>query len=243
MNAVRLSTWARLAVAGLLLAGLSACDSDDDSSDSRRDDESPSSEASTSLEGRPELEFRQVVASTGLPGACQPASGGLGRSVPFADAPVRAVAAAPGDAPQPTAEQCAALTSAPCAPADEDSGTSVSAGNGWTIACVEQSGSPYSYLLAPPDFTSAVVDADVDRPDQQPGWVIQVELPDAGARDFADVTRTLAGTQRQLAVVLDGNVLTAPVIQSVITDGMVWISGDFSENSAKDLADKLEGDD
>lgn len=59
-------------------------------------------------------------------------------------------------------------------------------------------------------------------------------LDDAGARQFAAMTQANVG--RRLAVVLDGKVITAPVIRTAITGGSGEISGGFTSAEAADLA-------
>lgn len=58
-----------------------------------------------------------------------------------------------------------------------------------------------------------------------------------GAEIFEAITRDNVG--RELAVFLDGELLTSPVIQSVITSGEAIITGDFSPEEARDLAQNL----
>src|SRR4029077_10659208 len=55
-----------------------------------------------------------------------------------------------------------------------------------------------------------------------------------GARQFGDVSRQNIG--HQFAIVLDKQVITAPVIQSAILGGTWQISGSFPPQSANDLA-------
>jgi preprotein translocase subunit SecD len=69
------------------------------------------------------------------------------------------------------------------------------------------------------------------------GWEIQFELTDEGADTFAEVTTRLQG--RQLAIVVDGVVISAPTVQSAITGGTGVITGSFTEARAKDLATQL----
>ena len=71
--------------------------------------------------------------------------------------------------------------------------------------------------------------------DSQTGqWVVNFTFNSIGARRFADVTR--ANVHHRFAVVLDGKVITAPVIQTPITGGRGQISGSFTAASANDLA-------
>ncbi|MDX1587376.1 MAG: protein translocase subunit SecD [Oleiphilaceae bacterium] len=63
--------------------------------------------------------------------------------------------------------------------------------------------------------------------------VVNFKLDDKGARRFADMTRENIG--RPLAIVLDAEVITAPVIRSVIA-GSGEISGAFTSKEASELA-------
>lgn len=64
--------------------------------------------------------------------------------------------------------------------------------------------------------------------------VVTFRLDSEGARLFGDMTRENTG--RALAVVLDGRVITAPVIRSVIAGGSGEISGGFNAGEASNLA-------
>jgi SecD/SecF fusion protein len=71
--------------------------------------------------------------------------------------------------------------------------------------------------------------------DSQTGqWVVNFTFDSVGARRFADVTR--ANVRKPFAIVLDGKVISAPVIQEPITGGRGRISGNFTAQSANDLA-------
>ncbi|MFA6636221.1 MAG: protein translocase subunit SecD [Candidatus Omnitrophota bacterium] len=63
---------------------------------------------------------------------------------------------------------------------------------------------------------------------------VSLELNDKGSKIFADITGINIG--RRLAVVLDGEVYTAPVIRERIPSGRAQISGNFSVQEAKDIA-------
>ncbi len=76
----------------------------------------------------------------------------------------------------------------------------------------------------------------------QTGWEVDFRLTGEGARVFADVTTRLVSEpppKNQLAIVLDRVVISAPRVQSPITNGEGVITGDFSEREAKDLATVL----
>ena len=63
---------------------------------------------------------------------------------------------------------------------------------------------------------------------------IAFELSPAGAKDFATLTRKHVG--EQLAVILDGKVISAPNIQEPILDGHGQITGEFTMEEAQLLA-------
>jgi len=69
------------------------------------------------------------------------------------------------------------------------------------------------------------------------GWEIQFGLTGNGSGIFSDVTTRLQG--RQLAIVVDDQVISAPTVQSPITNGSGVITGSFTEARAKDLATQL----
>jgi len=65
-------------------------------------------------------------------------------------------------------------------------------------------------------------------------WVVSFSFDNAGAKRFAEITRANVG--KPFAIVLDGKVISAPVIQEPITGGRGQISGNFSVQSANELA-------
>lgn len=75
--------------------------------------------------------------------------------------------------------------------------------------------------------------------DAQPSFqtgeaVVSFKFDALGARRFGEATRTNVG--RLFAIVLDGKVISAPVIREPITGGSGVISGHFTTQSAQDLA-------
>ncbi len=64
--------------------------------------------------------------------------------------------------------------------------------------------------------------------------VVGLEFNDEGGKKFADLTARNIG--RQIAIVLDGDVLTAPVVQEAITGGRAQISGSRTMEEAERLA-------
>ncbi len=74
-----------------------------------------------------------------------------------------------------------------------------------------------------------------------PGWhgysQIDFSLTPGGKEQFAQVTGRNIG--KRLAIVIDGQLIIAPTIQSPITGGKGQITGDFTGQEAKDLAAKI----
>ena len=64
--------------------------------------------------------------------------------------------------------------------------------------------------------------------------VVSLEFNDVGAKKFADLTARNIG--RQIAIALDGKVLTAPVVNEVITGGRAQITGNHTMEEAEQLA-------
>jgi SecD/SecF fusion protein len=65
-------------------------------------------------------------------------------------------------------------------------------------------------------------------------WVVSFSLDSTGTRRFAEVSTRHVG--EPFAIVLDGKVLSAPVIREPITGGRGQISGNFTVAEANDLA-------
>ncbi|OGW75596.1 MAG: hypothetical protein A2Z72_08535 [Omnitrophica bacterium RBG_13_46_9] len=84
-----------------------------------------------------------------------------------------------------------------------------------------------------------IASAEVDFDQQRFGTpYVKFTLDKEGAKIFADVTRE--NLEKQLAIVLDGTLISAPVIRSVIPGGEGRIEGNFSRDSARRLAIVLE---
>ncbi len=79
-----------------------------------------------------------------------------------------------------------------------------------------------------------LTDAEAGQDPQTGQWVVNFTFDSVGAREFGDVTRQNVG--RPFAIVLDNQVISAPVIREPILGGRGQISGNFSAQSATDLA-------
>ncbi|HCJ11682.1 MAG: preprotein translocase subunit SecD [Verrucomicrobia bacterium GWF2_51_19] len=69
------------------------------------------------------------------------------------------------------------------------------------------------------------------------GYEISLIMTDTGTQRFAQVTKDNIG--RQLGIVLDGKLYSAPNIQTEIPNGRASISGDFTQRTALELANVL----
>ncbi len=85
-----------------------------------------------------------------------------------------------------------------------------------------------------PIITGASLTSAEVRPDDQGGWLVAFTLDSQGGRVFGDFTGANIG--KQLAIVLDDTVYSAPVIRSKIGEGRGQIEGNFTADSARDLA-------
>jgi protein-export membrane protein SecD len=65
-------------------------------------------------------------------------------------------------------------------------------------------------------------------------WVVNFTFNNLGGRKFAEVTRENVG--HRFAIVLDNQIMTAPVIQSIIAGGRGQITGHFDAQSATNLS-------
>ena len=79
-----------------------------------------------------------------------------------------------------------------------------------------------------------LLDAQPQMNNQTNETVVSFTLDRVGAKRFGKATST--GIGKQLAIVLDGKIVSAPTIQTVIASGNGQISGNFTFQSATDLA-------
>jgi len=74
-------------------------------------------------------------------------------------------------------------------------------------------------------------------------WAVNLEFDGQGTDQFSAVTSrlvSLQAPQNQFAVTLDNQVITAPSANAAITDGRAQITGQFTQDSSKTLADQLK---
>lgn len=70
--------------------------------------------------------------------------------------------------------------------------------------------------------------------------VVNLYLDRSGATRMYEATQRITARHDngRMAILIDGNLLTAPVVRTPIKDSLI-ISGEFTESSAQDLADAL----
>jgi len=74
--------------------------------------------------------------------------------------------------------------------------------------------------------------------DPNNGWMIILKFDKEGTKLFGELTA--AHTHERLAIVVDGEVISAPMLNEAILGGSAQISGKFTERSARFLASALE---
>ncbi|MCI0383354.1 protein translocase subunit SecD [Streptomyces sp. CNQ085] len=115
--------------------------------------------------------------------------------------------------------------------------------NSETVVSCDESGL-YKYGLGPvavpgTDVTDAAALFDDQRAQ---GWIVTMEFDSDGAEKFADITEELstqAEPRNQFAIVLDGEVVSAPRVSERLGGGSAEISGSFDQQSAEELANIL----
>ena len=77
--------------------------------------------------------------------------------------------------------------------------------------------------------------------DEQNQYVVLLELKESGVTAFSEATGRLAGTNTPISIWMDENVISYPTVSTQITDGSASITGNFTLESATDLANKING--
>ncbi len=93
-------------------------------------------------------------------------------------------------------------------------------------------------LFGKAELTGAYLETSRLEFDQLGKPIVALVFNDEGATIFARITKENTG--KILAIFLDNQVISRPVIQSEISDGQAIITGDFSTTEAKELVDNLK---
>lgn len=100
------------------------------------------------------------------------------------------------------------------------------------------------YILGPVELDgSSITDANYGLQQNNGLWAVNLKFDDEGTKTFGEISQRLYGAtapQNQFAFVLDGLVLSAPSMNAVILGGDPSITGSFTQESAKTLADQLK---
>lgn len=71
-------------------------------------------------------------------------------------------------------------------------------------------------------------------------WGVDLNFNGAGTKEFARISQALINTDKQFAIVLDGQVISAPTMNGLILDGNAQITGQFTQAEATSLATSLK---
>ncbi|MET7932865.1 protein translocase subunit SecD [Streptomyces sp. NPDC005322] len=113
-----------------------------------------------------------------------------------------------------------------------------------TITACGQKDDPRQFVLGPSQVEGTDVDdaSAVFETQNASGWIVQLDFNNKGSKKFSSVTSKLATQQppqNRFAIVLDGEVVSDPEVNTAITGGRATISGGFTQQSAEDLANVL----
>ena len=170
-----------------------------------------------------ELRFRQVLAT----------GAGASSVVDPAATPVAGV----------TPEVNARFASFDCTLAENRQGTGTDLPSQTIVAC-DRAGLT-KYILGPAEVLGRQISEASAGLDTQSGsaWFVSLTFNSEGTSAFAAVTSrvtSLPEPNNQLAIVLDGLVVSAPRINEAIPSGTAQITGSFTQLEAKDLANVLK---
>ena len=100
------------------------------------------------------------------------------------------------------------------------------------------------YILGPVELDgSSISDATFGLQQTDGRWAVNLVFDAEGTQTFGQISQRLYGEtppRNQFAFVLDGLVLSAPSMNAVILDGKPQITGNFTQETSKTLADQLK---
>ena len=110
-----------------------------------------------------------------------------------------------------------------------------------TIPLVTCDAQNNKYLLSPALIEGTNINsASAGIPQNQVQWAVNIQLDSTGSEVQRKLSQAMAGSSDQFAIVLDGQVISAPTFEGVITNGSSQITGNFTESEAKSLATSLK---
>lgn len=203
----------------------------------------PSAETRELIQASAAMEFRPVLTV----GAASPAE------QPVPDEQLPAPAAEPANASDDnwiTPELYREFESTDCLdPATLEASVESAPADQPMIACEPSAGA--KYILGPVEVPGTNIDTATFGLSQSGQgasineWGVNIKFNSEGTEVFRDVTERLFAFQQgdphnQFAIVLDGQVISAPTVQGVITNGEPRITGQFTQESAKALSEQLK---
>ena len=85
-----------------------------------------------------------------------------------------------------------------------------------------------------------IVDARADIDPQSSGYVVSMRMDNVGSEEWRKITNMAAVDNRSVAIVLDDRVYSFPTVNEEISGGSSQISGNFTAEEARDLANILK---
>ena len=111
----------------------------------------------------------------------------------------------------------------------------------WLVTCGSDDDAATKYLLSPAVIEGTdLKGASAGIPQNGVAYEVNLTLGGDGKDAFSDLSSSMAGSEQQFAVVLDGVVLSSPNFESRIPDGNARISCNFTKTSAESLATSLK---
>jgi preprotein translocase subunit SecD len=96
------------------------------------------------------------------------------------------------------------------------------------------------YVLGPVIVDETDVERATTQLEQQPDlWSVSIELTAEAAEAFTAATQVAArspGPQNEIAIILDGRIVSSPIVSGPIRSGKLVITGGFTDTVAKSLA-------
>ena len=96
------------------------------------------------------------------------------------------------------------------------------------------------------DLTGDLILSGADVSSASPGydqqndqWVVQLQLNDSGKEAFATATTEQASSNGYISIWMDDTCISSATVNEAITNGQAVISGNFTSESAKELADQI----
>ncbi|MEG1539916.1 MAG: protein translocase subunit SecDF [Muribaculaceae bacterium] len=113
----------------------------------------------------------------------------------------------------------------------------------WTVKAIDEKGKFFQLVALKSNSGKPVLNGDVvidasSDYDNMQGNIVSMTMNDEGARSWARVTQN--NLNKSIAIVLDDQVYSFPNVNSVIEGGRSQITGNFTVEEAKDLANVLK---